>query len=236
MGSKHLNKPPFSGDGSSGCMYGSYRSGHRRSSVPNRAGSCGFLYYRGCKASFLFIWSAVCSTLANKKYYEFWSNTKNTNTGILDFNPTLVSLGILLFVNRRRTMPLPHGGPFPRKLCIMIHSCSPGHRRSSVPNRAGSCGFLYYRGCKASFLFIWSAVCSTLANKKYYEFWSNTKNTNTGILDFNPTLVSLGILLFVNRRRTMPLPHGGPFPRKLCIMIHSCSPCPWELGSLPYLE
>ena len=73
MGYKHLNKPPFSGAGSSEYMYGSYRSGHRRSSVPNRAGSCGCPYYRGCKASLLFISSAVCSRLAKK-----CKNTKNS--------------------------------------------------------------------------------------------------------------------------------------------------------------
>ena len=73
MGYKHLNKPPFSGAGSSEYMYGSYWSGHRHSSVPNRAGSCGCLYYRGCKASLLFISSAVCSTLANK-----YKNTKKS--------------------------------------------------------------------------------------------------------------------------------------------------------------
>lgn len=73
MGYKHLNKPPFSGAGSSEYMYRSCRSGHRRSSVANRAGSCGCLYYRGCKASLLFISSAVCSTLANK-----CKNTKNS--------------------------------------------------------------------------------------------------------------------------------------------------------------
>ena len=39
MGYKHLNKPPSSGAGSSEYMYGSYWSGHRRSSVPNRAGT-----------------------------------------------------------------------------------------------------------------------------------------------------------------------------------------------------
>ena len=54
-------------------MYGSYRSGHRRSSVPDRAGSCGCPYYRGCKASLLFISSAVCSRLAKK-----CKNTKNS--------------------------------------------------------------------------------------------------------------------------------------------------------------
>lgn len=140
MGYKHLNKPPFSGAGSSEYTYGSYRSGHRRSSVPNRAGSCGCLYYRGCKASLLFISSAVYSTLANK-----CKNTKNS--------------GVIL------------------RILILEYWLSIPHWLAQ-----GFCCLLT-KDVQCPYHMVWWRAVS-----------------------------------------------------QKCIMIHSCSRCPWELGSLPYLE